>query len=49
MGTKKAVIQTKGETAAQKLLIPNLIMFVGIMIVVVIPLIASMFGSLSAV
>lgn len=46
---KKQLSKQKGETAAQKLLIPNLIMFVGIMIVVVIPLIASMFGSLSAV
>lgn len=42
---KKQISRQKGEVASQKLLVPNMIMFVGIMIVVVIPLLASMFGS----
>ncbi len=42
---KKQISKQKGEIAAQKLMIPNLIMFVGIMIVVVVPMFASMFGS----
>ena len=45
---KKQISKQKGEIAAQKLLIPNLIMFIGIMIVVVVPMIASMFGSFSS-
>lgn len=39
---KKQLSKQKGEIAAQKLLIPNLIMFFGIMMVVVVPMIASM-------
>ena len=41
---KKQISKQKGEIAAQKLLIPNLIMFIGIMIVVVVPMFASMLG-----
>lgn len=44
---KKQISRQKGEIAAQKLLIPNLIMFLGILVVVVVPLIGSMFGSFS--
>lgn len=44
---KKQISKQKGEIASQKLLIPNMIMFVGIMIVVVVPLLVSMFGSMS--
>lgn len=43
---KKQLSKQKGEIAAQKLLIPNLIMFLGIMMVVVVPMIASMLGGL---
>jgi len=39
---KKQLSKQKGEIAAQKLLVPNMIMFVGIMIVVVVPMIGSM-------
>lgn len=46
---KKQISKQKGEIAAQKLMIPNLIMFLGILIVVVIPMIASMFGSFSEI
>lgn len=42
---KKQLSKQKGEIASQKLLIPNMIMFVGIMIIVVVPMIASMMGS----
>ncbi len=41
---KKQLSKQKGEIAAQKLLVPNLIMFLGILIVVVVPMIASMLG-----
>lgn len=44
---KKQISKQKGEIASQKLLIPNMIMFVGILIVVVVPLLVSMFGSMS--
>lgn len=39
---KKQLSKQKGEIASQKLLIPNMLMFVGIMVVVVVPMIASM-------
>lgn len=42
---KKQLSKQKGEIASQKLLIPNMIMFIGIMIIVVVPMIASMMGS----
>lgn len=46
---KKQISRQKGETASQKLLIPNLIMFLGILIVVVVPIVAKMFGSFSSI
>ncbi len=46
---KKQISKQKGEIAAQKLMIPNLIMFLGIMIVVVVPMVASMFGSFNSI
>ena len=46
---KKQLSKQKGEIAAQKLMIPNLIMFLGIMIVVVVPMVATMFGSFSGI
>ncbi len=42
---KKQLSKQKGEIAAQKLLVPNMIMFLGIMVIVVVPMIASMLGS----
>lgn len=45
---KKQLSKQKGELAAQKLLIPNMIMFLGIMVVVVVPMIASMIGKFNA-
>lgn len=45
---KKQLSKQKGELAAQKLLIPNMIMFLGIMIVVVVPMISSMLGKFNA-
>lgn len=42
---KKQLSKQKGEIAAQKLLIPNLIMFLGIMVVVLIPMLVRMFSS----
>lgn len=44
---KKQISKQMGEIASQKLLIPNMIMFMGIMVVVVVPIIASLFGSVS--
>ncbi len=44
---KKQYSKQKGEIASQKLLIPNMIMFVGILVIVVVPLFAQMFGSIS--
>ena len=41
---KKQLSKQKGELAAQKLLIPNMTMFLGIMIVVVVPMVAAMLG-----
>lgn len=41
---KKQLSKQKGEIASQKLLFPNMIMFVGIMLVVVVPMVASMLG-----
>lgn len=43
---KKQIAKQQGEIASQKLLIPNLIMFLGIMAVIVIPMVMSMMGSL---
>lgn len=43
---KKQISKQKGEIASQKLLIPNMIMFCGILVVVVVPMIAGMFGAL---
>lgn len=45
---KKQLSKQKGELAAQKLLVPNMIMFLGIMVVVVVPMIASMIGKFNA-
>ncbi len=45
---KKQISKQKGEVASQKLMIPNLIMFLGILLVVVVPMFASMFGSFSS-
>lgn len=45
---KKQISKQKGELAAQKLLVPNMIMFLGIMIVVVVPMIAAMLGKFNA-
>lgn len=42
---KRQLSKQQGEIASQKLLVPNLIMFLGIMVVVVVPMIASMMGS----
>lgn len=44
---KKQIAKQKGEIAAQKLLIPNMIMFVGILVVVVVPMMISTFGSIN--
>ncbi len=44
---KKQLSRQKGELAAQKLLLPTLIMFFGIIIIVIVPMIASMSGSFS--
>ena len=46
---KKQISKQKGEIAAQKLMIPNLIMFLGILIVVVVPIVATMFGSFNSI
>lgn len=45
---KKQLSKQKGEIASQKLLIPNMIMFVGIMMVVIIPMIATMMSGFSS-
>ena len=45
---KKQLSKQKGEIASQKLLIPNMIMFIGIMLVVVIPMIATMMSGFSS-
>lgn len=45
---KKQISKQKGEIASQKLLIPNMIMFIGIMLVVVIPMIATMMSGFSS-
>ncbi len=42
---KKEVSKQKGEIAAQKLLMPNMVMFIGILAVVLVPIVGSMFGS----
>ena len=49
MGGKKQISKQKGEIASQKLMIPNLIMFLGILIVVVVTIVASMFGSFNGI
>ncbi len=43
---KKQISRQKGEIAAQKLLVPNLIMFAGIMAIVIIPMVTSMMGGI---
>lgn len=43
---KKQISKQKGETASQKLMVPNLIMFLGILAVVVVPMFSSMFSNL---
>lgn len=45
---KKQLSRQKGELAASKLLVPNMIMFLGIMLVVVVPMIANMLGTFNA-
>lgn len=44
---KKQIAKQQGEIAAQKLLLPNMIMFVGILVVVVVPMMISTFGSIN--
>lgn len=44
---KKQLAKQKGEMANQKLLIPNFIMFFGIILVVVVPMIISTFSNMS--
>lgn len=43
---KKEISKQKGEIASQKLIIPNMIMFLGILAVVVAPMLISMMGNL---
>lgn len=45
---KKQLSKQKGELAAQKLLVPNMIMFLGIMLDVVGPMVAAMLGKFNA-
>ncbi len=45
---KKQLSKQKGELAASKLLVPNMIMFLGIMMVVVVPMVANMLGTFNA-
>ena len=40
---KKHIAKTKGETAGAKLMIPLLIMFVGVLMMVIVPIVTSMF------
>ena len=42
---KKQLSRQKGEIASQKLLLPNMVMFMGIMLIVVVPMVVSMFGN----
>lgn len=44
---KKQYAKQKGEMAAQKLLVPNMLMFIGILIVVVVPLAINMMGGMN--
>lgn len=44
---KKNIAKQKGEVASQKLLVPNMIMFMGILIVVVVPMMISTFGNIN--
>ncbi len=39
---KKQLSKQEGELASQKLLIPNLIMFFGILLVVVVPMVSTL-------
>ena len=41
---KRSLIKTKSKLASQKLLIPNVIMFVGIMVMIMIPMLSSDIG-----
>lgn len=43
---KKQISKQKGEIASQKLLLPNMIMFCGILVVIVAPILLNMFGSM---
>lgn len=43
---KKQFSKQRGEIAAQKLLVPNMIMFLGILVLVVAPMVTTLFGSL---
>lgn len=43
---KKQLSKQKGEIASQKLLIPNMIMFLGIIVIVVVPMLITMLGSI---
>ncbi|MBP7186595.1 MAG: type II secretion system F family protein [Ruminococcus sp.] len=45
---KRQYAKQRGELAAQKLLVPNMIMFMGILVVVVVPIFSSMFSSLKS-
>lgn len=44
---KKQLSKQAGEKAAQKLLMPNMLMFMGIMLIVVVPMVGAMFASFS--
>lgn len=44
---KKELAKQKGEVASQKLLVPNMIMFAGILVVVVVPMMISTFSGIS--
>ena len=43
---KRQLAKQKGEIASQKLLIPNMFMFLGILVIVVVPMVASMLGAI---
>lgn len=45
---KKQYSKQKGEIASQKLLLPNMIMFMGILIIVVVPIFSSMFSNINS-
>lgn len=45
---KRQYSKQKGELASQKLLVPNLIMFMGILVIVVVPIFSSMLSSIKS-